>query len=212
MNTLLMDTSSQNMLVALNASGNLIDGPKYETNKHLETLMPAVEKLLTKKDFEIKNIDYIGVVVGPGSFTGIRIAVSTAKAMMMASKNIKAVAVNSLELLANSFYKNKGFNEKIICVIPTTIKKVYCAKFDINGRISEDSICEIETLNELANGFKIVSNKQVTEDAIVYEVTTKDLNNYVEKAILDKNFASDLVPEYIGLSQAEQELKNKENK
>lgn len=212
MNTLLMDTSSQNMLVALNASGNLIDGPKYETSKHLETLMPAVDELLTKKDFEIKNIDYIGVVVGPGSFTGIRIAVSTAKAMMMASKNIKAVAVNSLELMAKSFYKNRGFNEKILCVIPTTIKKVYCAQFDINGRISEDSICEVESLRDFEKDFKIVSNKQITEDAVVYEVTTKDLNDFVEKEILDKNFTHDLVPEYIGLSQAEQELKNKENK
>ena len=70
--------------------------------------MPAVDELLIAKDFDIRNIDYLGVVVGPGSFTGIRIAVSTAKAMMMVNKNIKAVAVNSLRLMAESYYKEKN--------------------------------------------------------------------------------------------------------
>jgi tRNA threonylcarbamoyl adenosine modification protein YeaZ len=201
------------MIVALNASGNLIEGPKFETSKHLETLMPAVDELLIAKDFDIRNIDYLGVVVGPGSFTGIRIAVSTAKAMMMVNKNIKAVAVNSLRLMAESYYKEKGATkEKIVCVIPTTIKKVYYAKFDVNGRLGEDSICELQNLKEIADGFVIVASKQVLDNAKVFEVTAKHLNDFVERQIMDNNFATDLVPEYIGLSQAEEQLKDKENK
>ena len=41
--------------------------------------------------------------------------------------------------------------------------------------------------------------------------TIKDLNNYVEEKILDKDFADKLSPQYIGLSQAEEQLKQKEN-
>ncbi len=212
MNTLLMDTSSSNMLVGLNASGNLIEGEKFETSKHLETLMPAVDKLLTQKDFDIANIDYIGVVVGPGSFTGIRIAVSTAKAMMMVNKKIKAVAVNSLELMARSYYKNKGFNQNIMCVIPTTIKKVYYAKFSVDNRLCEDGICEVENIESISQGFDIITSKDILGKDKVYEVTTKDLNDYVEEKILDKDFADKLSPQYIGLSQAEEQLKQKENK
>lgn len=212
MNTLLMNTSSSNMLVGLNASGNLIEGEKCETSKHLETLMPAVDALLTNKNFEISNIDYLGVVVGPGSFTGIRIAVATAKAMMMVNKKIKAVAVNSLELMAKSFYKNQGFNQNIMCVIPTTIKKVYYAKFSIDGRLCEDGICEVENIEKLSAGCEIITSKKIIDNAKVYEVTIKDLNNFVEEKILDKDFADKLSPQYIGLSQAEEQLKAKENK
>ncbi len=212
MNTLLMDTSSQNMLVGLNVSGTLIEAPKMATSKHLETLMPAVDSLLMQKDYQIANIDYIGVVVGPGSFTGIRIAVSSAKAMMMANDNIKAVAVNSLELLAESYYKNKGFNEDIVCVIPTTIKKVYYCLYEKGKKAGEDSICEVENLGEIAKGRTIVSPKLVTKDTVLYEVTTKDLNNFVEKKLLDEEFETNLSPIYIGLSQAEEQLKAKENK
>ncbi len=212
MNTLLMDTSSSNMLVCLNASGNLIEGQKFDTSKHLETLMPSVEDLLSKKGFSVQNIDYLGVVVGPGSFTGIRIAVATAKAMMMVNKKIKAVAVNSLELMAKSYLKNNDFSKTIMCVIPTTIKKVYYAKFNIDNRLCEDGICEVDKIKEIAGDCTVVSNKDIIDGAIVYNVTNKDLNVYVEEKILSKDFADKLSPQYIGLSQAEEQLKMKENK
>lgn len=212
MNTLLIDTSSSNMLVGINASGKLMEGEKFETSKHLETLMPAIDKLLTEKNFEISNIDYLGVVVGPGSFTGIRIAVATAKAMMVVNKNIKAVAVNSLELMAKSYYKNVGFNKNIMCVIPTTIKKVYYAKFSVDGRLCEDAICEVQDIEKISDGCEIVASKNILEKACVYEVSIADLNRYVEEKILNKEFVDKLAPQYIGLSQAEEQLKAKENR
>lgn len=210
MNTLMMDTSSRNMLVALNASGELYIGEKFNTPKHLETLMPAVDNLLKQKNFNVANIDYLGVIVGPGSFTGIRIAVSTAKAMMMVNRNIKAIAVNALELMARSYYNKTGYNEKIAVVVPTTIKKVYLATFDNKKRITEDSIVEVEQLDNIVKDIKIISPSENFGEQFI--VSEEDLDRYVQNEINNKNFCDKLSPCYIGLSQAEEQLKLKESK
>jgi hypothetical protein len=114
--------------------------------------------------------------------------------------------------MARSYYKNKGFNKNIMCVIPTTIKKVYYAKFSVDNRLCEDGICEVENIESIGQGFDIVTSKDILGEDKVYEVTTKDLNDYIEEKILDKDFADKLSPQYIGLSQAEEQLKQKENK
>ena len=211
MNTLIMDTSSSNMLVALNASDELIIGKKYNTPKHLETLMPAVDELLTKKNFNVANLDYIGVVVGPGSFTGIRIAVSTAKAMMMVNKKIKAIAVNAMELLYNSYYKKTQDASKVAAIIPTTIKKVYLAIFENGKRLEDDSVVELEHLGEYVKDAKIITPASTLGGEMV-SVDEKDLNDYVLDKIRKGEFSEKLSPCYIGLSQAEEQLKSKENK
>ncbi len=212
MNTLLMDTSSRNMLVALDVSGKLYVSEKYNTPKHLETLMPAVDGLLRQKDFTIANLDYLGVVIGPGSFTGIRIAVSSAKAMMMVNTKLKAVAVNSMELLATSYAKATGDSEQIAVVIPTTIKKVYYATFENGVRTSEDCVVEIENLRAISQELKIVSPVIAVPDATIYEVTEQDFANFVNERVEKETFVDTLSPCYIGLSQAEEQFNKKENK
>lgn len=212
MNTLMMDTSTSKMLVALDISGTLLPAEKFNTTKHLETLMPAVDGLLRQKDFNIFNIDYLGVVVGPGSFTGVRIAVSTAKAMMMVNKDIKAVAINSLELIASSYYEKTKDDSKIAVVIPTTIKKVYFATFEKGKRLEDDSIVETISLAEKAQGYKIVSTTMVTDDTTLFSIDESDLAAFTSKAIKNSDFCDKLSPCYIGLSQAEEQLLSKEKK
>ncbi len=211
MNTLLMDTSSPNMLVALKSQDILLEGEKVNTSKHLETLMPAVQRLLEQKDYGVANIDYLGVVVGPGSFTGIRIAVATAKAMMMVNRKLKAVAVNTFELMDYIYRKQSQDKNKVVYIIPTTIKKVYYAEFDQNGRVGEDKIVELASLKDYAGEHKIISSVSL-DGYEVCDITTAIFGEFVDAKIYNKDFADILAPCYVGLSQAEEQLKNKENK
>ncbi|WLV25164.1 tRNA (adenosine(37)-N6)-threonylcarbamoyltransferase complex dimerization subunit type 1 TsaB [Aciduricibacillus chroicocephali] len=100
MNILAMDTSNQTLGVALLRDGELIGS--YITNvkkNHSVRLMPAVDDLMKEVGMEPEDLDQIVVANGPGSYTGVRIGVTTAKTLAWAL-NIPVKAVSSLELLA----------------------------------------------------------------------------------------------------------------
>lgn len=73
-----------------------IDGGK---KKHTSMLMPAIDALLTENNLVIDDLNYISAIVGPGSFTGIRVGVSSANAIAY-SLDIPMIEVTSLELIA----------------------------------------------------------------------------------------------------------------
>lgn len=72
-----------------------------EKKTHSVTLLPAIKKLLVENNLEVKDIEKIVVAQGPGSFTGIRIAVTTAK-MLAWTLNIPLVGISSLALIASN--------------------------------------------------------------------------------------------------------------
>ena len=74
-----------------------IDG--NDRYSHLQNLMPQVQHILAETGIEMKDLDAIAVSTGPGSFTGIRIGVSSARAISQ-MLDIPCVPVSSLEALA----------------------------------------------------------------------------------------------------------------
>lgn len=105
MKAILIDTTSQDLLVVL------VDGERVYSDfrsvglkGHSTILMPVIDELLRGNSVKIEDIDTVGVVVGPGSFTGIRIGVATATALAF-SLNAKRIAVTSFEVLAYSRQK-----------------------------------------------------------------------------------------------------------
>ncbi len=78
---------------------------------HSDTLMTAIDDVMNFSNLKIDDIDLIAVSIGPGSFTGIRIGVATAKGLAL-SKQKNIVGVNTLDILA------AGTSETSIKVIP----------------------------------------------------------------------------------------------
>lgn len=78
---------------------------------HSETLMPLISQILNETNLTLNDIDLLGVDIGPGSFTGIRIGVSTVKAFTD-SLGIKAIGISSLEALSLNAPQNN-----IICTL-----------------------------------------------------------------------------------------------
>lgn len=114
----------------------LLDGDRvvaeYTLNilaTHSERLMAIVDRLLSDSGWEIDRLEGLAVSVGPGSFTGLRIGVSTAKGLAMAL-GIPVVAVPTLDALAHAL----PFTSDLICPILDAKKgEVYTSLYRWQG-------------------------------------------------------------------------------
>ena len=97
---------------------------------HLQELMPQVREVLTKCGMTIGDIDVIAVSAGPGSFTGIRIGVSSARALSQIT-GLPCVPVSSLEALAMNASEVAG-QETLVCpVLDARRQQVYAGAYFI---------------------------------------------------------------------------------
>ncbi len=115
---------------------------------HSQTLMVMVENMLNNAKQRLEDIDAIAVSVGPGSFTGLRIGVSSAKGMAKAL-NCPCIGVSTLWALA----RNLEGMEAIVCsVMDARREQVYNALFDMRkgkkSRLCEDRAISIDELIE----------------------------------------------------------------
>lgn len=100
MKLLAIDTSNQVMSIAVLEDQKIIG--ELTTNlkrNHSERLMPAIDDLMKEVNMDIQEIDRIAVAKGPGSYTGLRIGVTTAKTLAWTMKK-ELVGISSLKIMA----------------------------------------------------------------------------------------------------------------
>lgn len=172
-----IDTSSMAASVAVIEDNKLICEYTINTKKtHSQKLMPMIENMLGLSDLNVREIDAIAVCEGPGSFTGLRIGMATAKAIAHVN-DIPVIGVNSLEALA----ANMNLCDKKICsILDAQRNQVYTGRYQYEGtklvEIKEIGIQQIdELLEELAQ-----SGEQwilVGEAVYKYEDKIKEIAN-----------------------------------
>jgi tRNA threonylcarbamoyladenosine biosynthesis protein TsaB len=102
LNLLALDTSTRAAALALSlADGRLFEAAPDPERKHGRSLLPAIATLLREAGLEIRALQAIGVGLGPGSYTGLRIGLTAAKTLAYAG-GIDLVGFDSLELLAQN--------------------------------------------------------------------------------------------------------------
>jgi tRNA threonylcarbamoyladenosine biosynthesis protein TsaB len=113
MNILAIETTGAKASVALiNEKGEVSLEASDEKMNHLQNLIPIIDALLKKRELSIDDINYVAVSEGPGSFTGIRIGVASARALAQAL-GVKTIAVPTLQSFLYHAYDYNG----IICLI-----------------------------------------------------------------------------------------------
>ena len=138
MKNLSIDTSSEICGVSLLEDDKLIDDNSLNNGRtHSENLMPLIKEILDRNNIDLSGIDLISIVVGPGSFTGIRIGVATVKALAEVHE-IKIADVTSLEALAENIV---GDFIKI-GLIDARNDQVYCGIFDRENNLLEKYIAD----------------------------------------------------------------------
>jgi tRNA threonylcarbamoyladenosine biosynthesis protein TsaB len=112
---LCIETSSSICSVAVFSDGNLVAWEEaVSINSHSTLIIPMVEAVLRKAGVTISGLQAIAVSAGPGSYTGLRIGVSTAKGFCDAH-DIPLIAVPTLEAMAHGFVQSHGLTDGLIC-------------------------------------------------------------------------------------------------
>ena len=164
--------------------------------------MPEIENCLALSKTELQDIDVFACSVGPGSFTGIRIGVSTAKAFAYALSK-KVLGVTSFECLAYNIVDKA----KKLTVIDARHDNFYVCGFDeSNNVIVEPCFKTKQEIIDLYSDFLIVSDVEIEGvDSVVGDMAkgfTLAVEANLDKASLEREI---LVPLYVKKSQAEEE-------
>ena len=228
-----IDTSTMAANVAVLEDDKLICEYTINTKKnHSQKLMPMIENMLKLSDLDIKEIDAIAICVGPGSFTGLRIGMATAKAMAHVN-NIPLIGVNSLEILGANM---DLCNRNICSILDAQRNQVYMNKYILkDDKITELEEISIKPIDELLEEISSSNEDWVLVGEAVYKYKEKieeisnitipsPANNITKASTLcfvarDKMLANDQVyncyninPMYIRKSQAEEQYEEKQKR
>lgn len=109
-----IDTASSIAAVSISRDGKGIGIiQNEEQNEHASFLQPAINKLLASQQIVLKNIDAVAVVNGPGSYTGLRVGLASAKGICYAL-NKPLITIGSLPLMAMAAIKSFESDNKTI--------------------------------------------------------------------------------------------------
>lgn len=204
MNILCLNTAFDKAHIALEYNGKQFFTVTDANCKHSENLLVEIEKLIENAKPEnqnssqfLKQLDAIAVVVGPGSFTGLRISIATAKAIMVANPNIKAVSIGSLELIAK-----ESFLEEKTAILDALSGFYFVSSFKNNNCIEPPKMI---TSNELTTYSNFVSIEALNLASSVVCLKPETLLNLAKEKANNQQFVSEteLLPLYIRPSQAE---------
>lgn len=146
-NIILIDTSTEVCSVALSINGKVTwHKESFEGMAHSVLLAKYLQELSETMHSDNVKADAVAVSCGPGSYTGLRIGVSTAKGLCFGS-DIPLIAVNTLKLMANGYMKKNGKPDGSTWLCPMIDARrmeVYTAFFDgglsLKREISADII------------------------------------------------------------------------
>lgn len=232
MKILAVDTSSKLCSVAILEDKNLIKKLELDNGlTHSETLMPLIQQLLNECSLSLNNINLLVSDIGPGSFTGIRIGVSSCKAFSD-SLNIPCVGISSLEVLAYNIQ-----NDGIICsTIDCKNNNCYFALYELNSGnynvLIEPRAKSVNDVLDLLNsqyynkcisfvGDGIPSEKlhSIYDNNADSEVTKNIISSYLnvenlgtagyKKFINNKKIGEEILPLYLKKPQAQIQLEEK---
>lgn len=145
---LLIDTCSANGGVALAAHGAVVATGALPERSASASLLTAVQNLLAQTGWQATQLTAIGVVNGPGSFTGVRVGLAAAKGLCEALQ-VPLAAVSRLDVLAHTAVITDG-----LAVLDAGRGELYVR--DITPQRAEESLMRIEDLLHNAQGRAVV--------------------------------------------------------
>ena len=134
MNILAFDTSTGIFSISLKTDQNRFDFSCDMGFKHSETLVTEIELFLKRGDLSVSDLDLIVCPRGPGSFTGLRIGMATAKGLSLGS-GIPMVTVPTMDMIAYGFDYFEGI---VVPIIDARKKRFYTAVFSKGDKISDN--------------------------------------------------------------------------
>ena len=168
--TVLLDSSNTNLSVGIARDNLLLESTSYEAwQRQSEYMIPELNKLFDKHHVSKEDVGEVIVAMGPGSYTGVRIAITIAKTIAVAL-NAKLYAVSSLRVQKN------GDNPSI-CLINARSVRYYFGEFLANQIIESDRILKNDEVLAYINEHPSYS---VCGDVKYLGLNGKETNNILE--------------------------------
>ncbi|PNZ65784.1 tRNA (adenosine(37)-N6)-threonylcarbamoyltransferase complex dimerization subunit type 1 TsaB [Staphylococcus croceilyticus] len=221
MNSLLIDTSNRPMSIALMASDQVLAEHTVESNKdHSSQLMPGIKDLFEQTKLNKEELNAVIVAKGPGSYTGVRIGVTTAKTLAYALKT-NLYGVSSLQALAATVNETEAQDRLLVPVFDARREAVYTGVYQYTDgelrTILEDQYISIKDLQDWLNEHN-QSYLFIGSDA---EKLANQLNGDIQanlprasvmhSLIAEPENIHTFVPNYIKMSEAERNWLNQQN-
>ena len=197
-----IDSTSESLcILAKNGERLAYRELKESKMQHSTLCMPILEEILQEAELTVKDCDFVCGVTGPGSFTGIRVGLSTVLGLAVAAKK-RAIGVTSLQMLAYDRL------ERFLAVIDAGKNHFYVSGYD-NGKVilppAHISLAELEALSK---EYPLVA---FTELPLPYTACSRIdcLHGSIERAVKEDFENYPLTAYYIKRCQAEENLQNR---
>lgn len=197
-----IDTAVESASVCLAKGGRSLQFAINSNQKdHSSWLHVTIQKIIVDTDTNLKDLEAVAVTIGPGSYTGLRVGLSTAKGLCFAL-NIPLIAINTLELIAYAVEKDGA--DFICSLIDARRMEVFMAVYDkkmeeivkpVAMIIEPDSFDSLLASGKIlfsGNGSKKLQNSIVHSNAIFNNTVASaaDMAPLSERLFVEKNFAN----------------------
>ncbi len=202
--TLAFDCSTSSMSIAL-LNGKKILGEKnyLQEAKHSEMLVLEIKNLLDVNKINFNDLDLIIATNGPGSYTGIRVALAVLKIIKITTQK-PVLTVNCCEVLADKYSKN---HEKINVAIQANSTEIYYAKYVIKNNFEEvlqpmisnvdDILSTIKEDEFLCGSANKIFDKHLLKSNQDDLILAYDVAIYGQKKFLQNKDSQDILPLYL---------------
>ena len=151
-----------------------------DSNYHSAYLISTIKEILIENDLKPRDLDFIAIDIGPGSFTGIR-ACTTVARMLAQQLNLKAIGVSSLEILSRIHGEND------IVALDARKNKAYLYDNKILGAIDLEEVDKIISNRRLITDNSLLERfSQHTLDIVSYQQQEYPLGEILAKIALEK--------------------------
>ena len=202
--TLAFDCSTSSMSIVLVDNEKILGEKNYlQEAKHSEMLVLEIKNLLDANKIIFNDLDLIVGTHGPGSYTGIRVALAVLKIIKITLQK-PVLTVNCCEVLAYKYSKNYS---KINVAIQANKDEVYFAKYVANNNFEEvvspiisnvgDIISEIKEDEFLCGSANKIFNKHLLKSNQEDMILAKDVAIFGQRKFLQNKDLQDILPLYL---------------
>ena len=156
MRVLAIDTSTKFLCLGLADKTRFYEYRIELGRRHLSLLVPTIKRILQALGCHAQDLDYFAVGLGPGSFTGLRVAVATIKGLGWAYKK-PIVGISTLDIIANNARKR---DKPVVVAVDARRNLIYCSMYKSKAgalkRISRDYLLRKEEFIKKVGGNALI--------------------------------------------------------
>lgn len=208
---IVLSTAFKRALIGIEI-GDKIDTFELDSNcKHSENLLLSIDNLLNKMGKTINDNDCYGVVIGPGSFTGVRIATSLVKGLLAGDNNKKIITLTSFELMAYTYINLYKPKSNFACVIDALSDLYFVCSFDKEGnKIDNEKMIGKEEFEKIQIT-KVGLEEENLDCQVKITPSAQDLLDICKRKSSEGKLSKpeDILPLYLRKSQAEASLEER---